>query len=79
MSGNTVRLVTGREEHQEIVRNYLEEAKSKGMVDVMVVGTLPEGAVYMIFSPSMNRAEQIGYLEQAKHRILALVDSGPAS
>jgi len=71
-----VRLVTNTVQHQEIVRGYLEEAKSKGMVDVMIVGTLPESAVYMIYSPSMNRAEQIGYLEQAKHRILALIDAG---
>ena len=71
-----VRLVTDTVQHQEFVRNYLEEAKGKGMVDVMIVGTLPSSAVYMIYSPSMNRAEQIGYLEQAKHRILALIDAG---
>jgi hypothetical protein len=71
-----VRLVTDLIRHQEIVRGYLEEAKKKGLVDVMIVGKLPESAVYMIYSPSMNRAEQVGYLEQAKHRILALIDAG---
>jgi hypothetical protein len=71
-----VKLVTDTDRHQEIVLGFLEEAKGKGMVDVMIVGTLPTSEVYMVFSPSMNRAEQIGYLEQAKHRILAHIDSG---
>lgn len=71
-----IRLVTDTIKHQEIVRKYLDDAKEQGMVDVLIVGTLPESAVYMVFSPSMNRAEQIGYLEQAKHRILAHIDEG---
>lgn len=74
-----IRLVTNTDRHQKIVREYLETAKEQGMVDVLIVGTLPESAVYMVFSPSMNRAEQIGYLEQAKHRILAHIDAGSAA
>jgi len=73
---SVIRLVTDLIRHQEIVCGYLEEAKKQGLVDVMIVGSLPEGKVYMIYSPSMNRAEQVGYLEQAKHRILALIDAG---
>jgi hypothetical protein len=71
-----IRLVTDMDKHQEIVQKYLDDAKAQGMTDVMIVGSLPEGAVYMVFSPSMNRAEQIGYLEQAKHRIMAHIDAG---
>jgi hypothetical protein len=64
-------LVTEATQHQEAVRAQLEQAKNKGLLDVLIVGSLSGGRYYMAWSPSMNRTEQIGYLEMAKHQILS--------
>jgi hypothetical protein len=65
-----IQLVSEQGQFQEDVRGILERAKAVGMVDVIIVGTLPEGQYFATVSGSMCYATQIGYLERAKHLIL---------
>jgi hypothetical protein len=65
-----IQLVSEQSQFQEDVRQILENAKAVGMVDVIIVGTLPEGQYFATVSDSMSYAMQIGYLERAKHLIL---------
>lgn len=68
-----IRVVTSQDEWQEEVRQILEESKNKGMTDVVIVGSMPAGRYYFRHSGSRNWFEQIGYLEQAKHEIMAMI------
>lgn len=65
-----VDLKTQLHQHQEAVRELLDEAKQRGMIDVTIMGSLPGGCCCILYSPSMDRTMQVGYLEQAKYQIL---------
>lgn len=65
-----VDLKTQLHQHQEAVRELLDEAKERGMIDVTIMGSLPGAQYCILYSKSMDRTMQIGYLEQAKFHIL---------
>ena len=66
-----IELSTNRKKIQDEVINILEEAKSKGLLDIVLMGSLPMGEFFMQWSRSSDRIMQIGYLEMAKHHIIS--------
>jgi hypothetical protein len=66
---NAVTALPLKDLHQEAkdkVAQFLEEAKKIGLVDCVLIGSLPGNRYQVAVSDTMNRAELIGNIELAK-------------
>jgi len=54
------------QEAQDKVVQFLEDAKKMGLVDCVLIGSLPGNRYQVAVSDTMNRAELLGNIELAK-------------
>lgn len=66
-----------QEEAKEKVKTFLEEQKNAGMVDCVVIGSLPGNMYHVAISDSRDRTALLGNLELAKLELFYSIKMDP--